>query len=173
MRGRRTARRDRTPAPRIARPSDSAAHSAATNRDPARDIAAKAGCEHVRADHDVTGRPGRYTGNDDRPGASIGVALSSTVLCDADGLLRDADVAMYAPRPPARHLQVFSPAMQPEQWDGCNSKRTSRAHAIDRCRASPGGDQHHGDEPAPTPATCGARSRSPSTTIEHSTVETG
>jgi diguanylate cyclase (GGDEF)-like protein len=30
------------------------------------------------------------------PGASIGVALSRDAACDADGLLRDADLAMYA-----------------------------------------------------------------------------
>ncbi len=47
------------------------------------------------------------------PGASIGVALSSTVLCDADGLLRDADVAMYAAKAAGKGTyKLFSPAMQ-------------------------------------------------------------
>jgi diguanylate cyclase (GGDEF)-like protein len=46
------------------------------------------------------------------PGASIGVALSGSELCDADGVLLDADVAMYAAKAAGKGTyKLFSPAM--------------------------------------------------------------
>ncbi len=46
------------------------------------------------------------------PGASIGVALSGSPSCNADGLLRDADVAMYAAKAAGKGTyKLFSPAM--------------------------------------------------------------
>jgi diguanylate cyclase (GGDEF)-like protein len=47
------------------------------------------------------------------PGASIGVALSGTTLRDADGLLRDADVAMYSAKAAGKGTyKLFSAAMR-------------------------------------------------------------
>jgi diguanylate cyclase (GGDEF)-like protein len=46
------------------------------------------------------------------PGASIGVALSGDATRDADHLLRDADVAMYAAKAAGKgNYKLFSPAM--------------------------------------------------------------
>ena len=48
------------------------------------------------------------------PGASIGVALSGDASCNADGLLRDADVAMYAAKAAGKGTyKLFSSTMQP------------------------------------------------------------
>jgi diguanylate cyclase (GGDEF)-like protein len=47
------------------------------------------------------------------PGASIGVALSGDALRGADGLLRDADVAMYAAKAAGKGTyKLFVPAMR-------------------------------------------------------------
>jgi diguanylate cyclase (GGDEF)-like protein len=46
------------------------------------------------------------------PGASIGVALSGDAACSADGLLRDADLAMYAAKAAGKgNYKLYNPAM--------------------------------------------------------------
>jgi diguanylate cyclase (GGDEF)-like protein len=46
------------------------------------------------------------------PGASIGVALSRDAACSADGLLRDADLAMYAAKAAGKgNYKLYNPAM--------------------------------------------------------------
>jgi diguanylate cyclase (GGDEF)-like protein len=47
------------------------------------------------------------------PGASIGVALTRDATCDADRLLRDADLAMYAAKAAGKGTyKVYRPAMR-------------------------------------------------------------
>jgi diguanylate cyclase (GGDEF)-like protein len=47
------------------------------------------------------------------PGASIGVALSRGTACDADGLLRDADLAMYAAKAAGKGTyKLYRPVIQ-------------------------------------------------------------
>ena len=65
------------------------------------------------------------------PRASIGVALSRDATCNADGLLRDADLAMYAAKAAGKgNYKLYSPGMD-TRIVGRLQLRSDLAHALD------------------------------------------